>query len=259
MRLAHEVFGEGHDGPALLIAHGLFGQGKNWGSLARRLARHRRVVTVDMRNHGDSPWSDAGGYRDMAGDLADTIAAVCGGRADVLGHSMGGKAAMVLALTEPDRVNRLIVADIAPVRYGHSHARFIAAMRGLYLPGIARRSDADAPLAEAIPEAPLRAFILQNLVVEDGRARWKPNLDTLARVIGELLDFPAGLPESFPGPALFLHGADSDYVAPETHGAIRARFTAARIEAIEGAGHWLHADRPEPFLAAVERFLRPAA
>lgn len=255
MQLAHEIFGEGHAGPALLVAHGLFGQGRNWGSLARRLARRRRVVTVDMRNHGDSPWAEVGGYIEMAGDLAESIDTLCGGRADVLGHSMGGKAAMVLALTAPMRVHRLIVADIAPVRYAHSHARFIAAMRGLYLPGIVRRSDADPLLADAIPEAPLRAFILQNLVIEAGRARWKPNLDTLGREIGNLLDFPADLPDRFDGPALFLRGLASDYVAPETHGAIRARFPAARIEGVDGAGHWLHADRPEAFLDAVEAFL----
>jgi pimeloyl-ACP methyl ester carboxylesterase len=255
MELAHEIHGDGTAGQPLVIAHGLFGQGRNWGSLARRLARQRRVVTVDMRNHGDSPWAETGGYREMAGDLAETIEACCNGRADVLGHSMGGKAAMVLALTAPQRVHRLIVADIAPVPYAHSHARFIAAMRGLYLPAIRRRSDADPLLAPAIPEASLRAFILQNLVIENGRARWKPNLDALGRVIGELLGFPEDLPPRFDGPALFLHGGASDYVAPQTHAAIRTRFPEARIEAIEGAGHWLHADRPEPFLAAVERFL----
>jgi pimeloyl-ACP methyl ester carboxylesterase len=255
MLLSHEVFGDGHDGPTLLIAHGLFGQGRNWGSLAKRLARRRRVVTVDMRNHGDSPWAETGSYRDMAGDLAETIDAVADGHADVLGHSMGGKAAMVLALTRPETVNRLIVADIAPVAYNHSHARYIAAMRSVYLPGIARRSDADPALADAIPEAPLRAFILQNLVMEDGRARWKPNLDVLAHTIDELLRFPDGLPERFDGPALFVHGSASDYVAPETHAAIRQRFPKASIEAIAGAGHWLHAEQPAAFLELVEQFL----
>ena len=255
MRLAHEIHGEAQEGPTLLIAHGLFGQGRNWGSLARRLARTRRVVTVDMRNHGDSPWSDAGGYPEMAGDLAEMIDTVCDGHADVLGHSMGGKAAMVLALTSPQRVGRLIVADIAPVRYTHSHARYLTAMRGLYLPAITRRGEADPLLAEAIPEASLRAFILQNLVIEDGRARWKPNLDVLARVIGDLLDFPAGLPPRFDGTALFIHGGASDYVTADGAAAIRERFPAARIETIEGAGHWLHAEKPEPFLAAVDRFL----
>jgi pimeloyl-ACP methyl ester carboxylesterase len=255
MLLAHEILGDEHAGPTLLIAHGLFGQGRNWGSLARQLARKRRVVTVDMRNHGDSPWAETGGYPEMAEDVAETIEATAGGRADVLGHSMGGKAAMVLALTRPETVGRLIVADIAPVAYKHSHARYIAAMRSVYLPGIARRSDADPALAEAVPEAPLRAFILQNLVIEDGRARWKPNLDTLARVIDDLLRFPDGLPEHFDGPALFVHGGASDYAAPETHPAIRQRFPAARIEAIPGAGHWLHAEQPHAFLDIVERFL----
>ena len=162
---------------------------------------------------------------------------------------------MVLALTNPRRVARVIVADIAPVRYTHSHARYLAAMRGLYLPAITRRSEADPLLAEAIPEAPLRAFILQNLVIEEGRARWKPNLDVLARVIGDLLDFPDGLPPRFDGPALFIHGGASDYVTAQGAAAIRDRFPAARIEAIDGAGHWLHADKPDAFLSAVTDFL----
>jgi pimeloyl-ACP methyl ester carboxylesterase len=168
------------------------------------------------------------------------------------------EAAMVLALTDPARVNRLVVADIAPVAYRHSHARYLAAMRGLYLPAITRRSEADPLLADAIPEASLRAFILQNLVIEEGRARWKPNLDTLANVIDDLLRFPDDLPPQFDGPALFIHGTASDYVAPETHAAIRQRFPQARIEGIEGAGHWLHAEKPAPFLEAVERFLAEA-
>jgi pimeloyl-ACP methyl ester carboxylesterase len=258
MLLAFETFGDDHAGTPLLIAHGLFGQGRNWSSLAKRMARERRVVTVDMRNHGDSGWSDAGGYPEMADDLAETIDAACDGRADLLGHSMGGKAAMVLALRDPALVARLIVADIAPVAYQHSHARYIAAMRALYLPAITRRSEADPQLADAIPEASLRAFILQNLAIEEGRARWKPNLDTLARVIDDLLRFPHDLPERFDGPAVFIHGGASDYVAPETHGAVRARFPNARIEALAGAGHWLHAEQPGPFLDAVERFLDEA-
>jgi pimeloyl-ACP methyl ester carboxylesterase len=255
MLLAHEIFGDEHDGPSLLIAHGLFGQGRNWGSLARRMARKRRVVTVDMRNHGDSDWAEAGGYPEMADDLAETVAAVAGGRADVLGHSMGGKAAMALALSMPERVARLIVADIAPVAYQHSHARYLAAMRALYLPAITRRSEADPLLAEAIPEASLRAFILQNLTIEAGRARWKPNLDALARVIDDVLGFPDDLPMPFEGPALFIHGGASDYVTAAMHKPIHARFPAATIETIEGAGHWLHAEKPEPFIASVERFL----
>jgi pimeloyl-ACP methyl ester carboxylesterase len=191
----------------------------------------------------------------MAGDLADTIAEA-GGRADVLGHSMGGKAAMALALTRPEAVRRLIVADIAPVAYDHAHGDYVAAMRGVDLARVTRRSEAEPMLAAAIPSPALRAFILQSLAVEDGRAFWRLNLDAIAAQMEEVLGFPADLPRAaFEGPALLLRGAASDYVAERTHAAIRARFSAATIEAVEGAGHWLHADRPEAFLAAVERFL----
>lgn len=254
MRLAEERYGDGAGTP-LVIAHGLFGAGRNWASLAKRLAKARPVIVVDMRNHGDSGWSDAAGYAAMAGDLAETIAAA-GGIADVLGHSMGGKAAMALALSAPERLRRLIVADIAPVAYDHGHGDYVAAMRAVDLSRVTRRSDADPMLATAIPQAPLRAFILQNLIIEDGRARWRPNLDALAAAMDEILSFPADTPHArWRGPALFLRGGASDYVA-DAHGpALRARFPAARVETIEGAGHWLHADRPEPFLRAVEAFL----
>jgi pimeloyl-ACP methyl ester carboxylesterase len=254
MLLAEERHGEGAGTP-LVIAHGLFGAGRNWASLAKRLAKTRPVIVVDMRNHGDSGWSDEAGYRAMAGDLAETVAAA-GGVADVLGHSMGGKAAMALALSAPERLRRLIVADIAPVAYDHAHGDYVAAMRAVDLSRVTRRSDADPMLAAAIPQAPLRAFILQNLVIEEGRARWRPNLDALAAGMDEILSFPADLPHpSWGGPALFLRGGDSDYVADAHAPAVRARFPAARIETIEEAGHWLHADRPEPFLRAVESFL----
>ncbi len=254
MRLTETRYGGDGDGVPLLVAHGLFGAGRNWASLARRLAQARPVVVVDMRNHGDSGWSAEAGYEAMAGDLAESIGAA-GGIADVLGHSMGGKAAMALALTRPGLVRRLIVADIAPVAYDHGHGDYVAAMRGVDLARVTRRSDADPMLAAAIPQAPLRAFILQNLEVAEGRARWRPNLDALAAAMEDILSFPALPGARFDGPALFLRGGESDYVAERHHAAIRARFPAARIEALEGAGHWLHADRPEPFLAAVADFL----
>ena len=253
MRLRTESFGAGE--PPLLVAHGLLGSARNWGALARRLGRKRRVIAVDMRNHGDSPWDEDASYPAMAGDLAETIAAEAGGRADVLGHSMGGKAAMALALTQPQRVGRLIVADIAPVGYDHSHAQTIAAMAALDLAAVARRADADAALRQGIPNDAMRAFVVHNLAFEDGRARWRPNLAALAAGMEGLVGWPRGDHAPFAGPALFLRGGASDYVSPAMHGAIRALFPAARIETLESAGHWLHAEKPEAFLAAVEAFL----
>lgn len=255
MRLASEHLGEGGAAP-LVIAHGLLGAARNWGALAKRLAKRRKVIVVDMRGHGASPWSDDVSYPAMAEDLAETIGAEAGGRADVLGHSMGGKAAMALALTHPARVRKLIVADIAPVAYDHSHAETLAAMAALDLSAVARRADADRALAEGIPNPALRAFVVQNLAIEDGAARWRPDIAALSAGMAELVGFPSRFRhDSFAGPALFLRGGASDYVTPAMHGAIRARFPAARIETLEGAGHWLHAEQPEAFLAAVEAFL----
>jgi esterase len=176
-------------GVPLVIAHGLFGSARNWGVIARRLAEGRQVVAVDMRNHGDSPWFAEHSYAAMAADLSEVIAAH-GGRADLLGHSMGGKAAMVLALTEPGRVGRLIVADIAPVAYGHSQMAVVRAMQAVDLSRVSRRSEADPLLAAALEDPALRAFLLQSLSVEHGRAAWKLNLDVLAEQMPVIMGFP---------------------------------------------------------------------
>jgi pimeloyl-ACP methyl ester carboxylesterase len=240
-------------GVPLVIAHGLFGSARNWGVVARRLAEERRVIAVDMRNHGDSPWFAEHSYAAMAADLSEVIAAE-GGRADLLGHSMGGKAAMVLALTEPARVGRLIVADIAPVAYAHSQMEYVRAMQAVDLRGVTRRSEADPLLAGTVPEPALRAFLLQSLSVEAGRAAWKLNLDALADQMPLIMGFPE-VAGRFEGPALFVTGETSDYVRDDHWPHILELFPAARRVAIPGAGHWVHAEAPKPFAAAVAAFL----
>ena len=237
--------------PDLLIAHGLYGSARNWGVIAKRLSEDRRVIAVDMRNHGDSPWEDSHGYPEMASDLAQVIAAQ-DGPVDVMGHSMGGKAAMVLALTEPERVNRLIVADIAPVAYTHSQLPYIEAMKSVDLSGVERRSDA-APLLEAAVDNPaLVPFFLQSLDVEG--QRWRLNLDVLAREMPRIMGFPE-MTGAYEGPTLFLSGATSDYVRREDRDRIKALFPKARFMSIPGAGHWLHAEKPREFEAAVRGWL----
>jgi len=244
-------FGMGRDGPPVLIAHGLFGSARNWGTVARRLSDRRHVICVDMRNHGDSPWRDTHTYLDMADDLARDIAAH-GSAADIIGHSMGGKAAMVLALSHPARVRRLVVADIAPAAYAHTQAHAIRAMRALDLAGIDTRRAADAALAAAVPEAGLRAFLLHSL---DARAgRWRLNLDALERHMPDIMGFPE-ISSAFEGDTLFLSGAASDYVTPAHRAGIKALFPKAKFAKIPGAGHWLHADEPQAFAAAAGTFL----
>lgn len=246
-------FGQPTDLTPLLIVHGLFGSARNWGVIARRLAEDRLVVTLDMRNHGESGWTDSHGYPDLAADLAGAIRAT-GAPMDVLGHSMGGKAAMQLALTVGALVRRLVVADIAPVAYGHSQNHLVAAMRGLDLTGVTTRGEADRRLAPAVADEGIRAFLLQSLDLKATPPRWRLNLDLLEAEMERI----TGWPETqgrFDGPTLFLSGGLSDYVRPEHRDAIRALFPNAKFARIPGTGHWLHAERPREFEAAVRAFL----
>ncbi len=249
------VLGTPGDAPPLVIAHGLYGSARNLGAVARRLADGREVVAVDMRNHGDSLRSPDHSYEAMAGDLAEVIDDL-GGQADLLGHSMGGKAAMVLALTSHERVRRLVVADIAPVAYEHSQIGYARAMQAADLAGVTRRSEADARLAPHVAEPGLRAFFLQSLDFAGGEPRWKLNLAALSEQMPRITGFPAFNGARFAGPALFITGERSDYVRPDAWPRIRALFPAAETVEIPGAGHWLHADAPRSFADAVDGFLR---
>lgn len=237
----------------MLIVHGLFGSARNWGVIARRMAADRRVIAPDMRNHGDSPWAGSHGYDDLAADMAEIIADA-GGPIDVVGHSMGGKAAMMLALTRPDLVRSLVVADIAPVAYGHSQIPLIHAMRDLDLTGLSARSQADARLADAVPDPGTRAFLLQSLDLKADPPRWKLNLDVLETEMARITGWPE-ISGCFDGPVLFLSGAESTYLRPDHRATIKALFPAARFAKLPGAGHWLHADKPREFEGTLHAFL----
>ncbi|MFN3662846.1 alpha/beta fold hydrolase [Yoonia sp.] len=238
-----------YDGPGavpLLIAHGLFGSARNWGVVARKLSESRPVITVDMRNHAESPWFDTHSYHDMAADLAQ----ITSGPADILGHSMGGKAAMVLAVQHPEKVRRLIIGDIAPVGYSHSQNGLIAAMRGVDLTQVATRAEAKAQLG---PQSPgVADFLLQSLDMKD--RRWRLNLDVLEAEMDRIIGFPE-ITGSFDGPCLFLSGGASDYVTADHRPLIKALFPNARFAKIPDAGHWLHAEKPQEFIGSVAAFL----
>lgn len=246
--LATQTFGTPSDDPPLVIAHGLFGSGRNWGVIAKRLSDTRHVITVDMRNHGQSPWHSSHQYEDLAQDLSELDLP----QFDLVGHSMGGKAAMVLALTAPERIRRLVVSDIAPVSYGHSQRHLIEAMRSVDLLSVEKRADADAQLKKIIPEDEVRAFLLQSLDVKT--QRWMLNLDALDQEMDAITGWP-GTQGVFEGPAFFLTGANSDYVKADSRPAIRGLFPKARFSKLLGAGHWLHADKPREFEASVRAFL----
>jgi esterase len=247
-------------GTPLVILHGVFGSGRNWATVAQHLAASRRVLALDARNHGASPWANTMSYPEMAEDLVAFIAERGLGRPALLGHSMGGKTAMLQALLRPDAIERLVVVDVAPVIYRPTLQAYARAMLDIPLDGVTRRAEVDRQLAAVIPDTAERAFLLQNLVLEDGRARWRLNLPVIERsmpVLSSFPELPAGA--AFTGPTLFIAGERSSYLRPEHHPAIERRFPNARIVTIAEAGHWVHAERREAFLAAAAPFLAASA
>ena len=243
-------------GEPLVILHGLFGSKRNWSSIAGTLARHRRVITVDMRNHGESPWDDRHDYPALADDVARLLETEVGGPAAVMGHSMGGKTAMMLALGRPELVERLVVVDIAPARSQSSPLLLVKAMRRVPLQALSRRAEVDAVLAEVIPDLAVRGFLAQNVVSEPSGLRWSVNLDAIERNGESIVGFPDIPPGvTFSRPAMFIAGGRSDYLRPEHRDSIVRLFPAATIETIANAGHWVHAEAPGPFIETVDRFL----
>ena len=247
-------------GPPVVILHGLFGSGRNWRAISQQLATHYHVLAFDLRNHGASPWADGMAYGEMAEDVRASLHTRGIARTALLGHSMGGKVAMVMALLHPAEVDRLVVVDVAPAANPPTLLAYAQAMRAADLRGAKRRSEVEAQLAGAVPDAAERAFLVQNLLIGDGETRWRLNLEAIERGFAEISGFPEFPAEAaYPGPTLFLAGARSDYIRPEHEPEIRRLFPNAQIERIEGAGHWVHAEQPRAFLQAAGVFLSAAA
>ena len=254
---------QGHTGSWVVFCHGLFGQGKNWTQMARQLAERHRVLLLDMPQHGRSSWTGDFGYLDAADQVASAVAEHAGDEPVALvGHSMGGKIAMVLALRHPERVERLCVVDVAPVAYDgrRQFGGYVRAMRGLDLATLTSRGDADAALVEAAPDPVVRAFLLQNLrrSPEAPGWAWQPNLE----VIGDRLDVITGWPGErlsgvapYAGPVLWVRGERSDYVSDEHAAAMAALFPRVRRLSVRNAGHWVHSEQPVAFAGVLEAFL----
>lgn len=261
MTLAHLQTGD--HGQPLLILHGLFGSGRNWGAIAKRLANSYRVYALDLPNHGRSPWADTVTYPQMADAVREWMDAQGMASALVLGHSMGGKTAMQLALNHGDRVDALMVIDIAPVSYtGREHLSYIRAMQGVDLTRFSRRAEVEAELVEAIPLDAIRKFLMQNLVQNDstGHLEWQINLAALGGNMDNLMDFPLEPTlEPFGNPTLFLAGGASDYVQADAAPAMRRLFLDHRLEVMDGCGHWPHAEQPAAFTEHLLTFLATAA
>jgi esterase len=243
-------------GAPVAILHGLFGSGRNWRSIAQQLAPRHRVLAFDLRNHGASPWANGMSYREMVEDLRASIRARGIGRAALLGHSMGGKVAMLAALLHPTEIDRLVVVDIAPAPNPPTLLAYVRAMRAVDLRDVTRRGEVDAQLAVAVPDPAERAFLLQNLIIDDGSARWRLNLEAIEHEFSEIIGFPHVPADSvYQGATLFVAGARSDHIRPEHEPVIRHLFPRAHITRVEGAGHWVHAEQPQAFLRAVATFL----
>jgi esterase len=245
------------DGPPILLLHGLLGSCANWHGIARRLAEGHRVLVPDLRGHGRSPAGGGISYPAMAADLIHLLDTHGILRTTVIGHSMGGKVAMWLALTAPERVSALGVVDMAPVAYPERLASLLAALRALPLDQVADRRGADALLTPAVPDPGVRGYLLQNLEHGDGGWRWRIDLAALDAAMGDLRGFPDPGTAQFPGPTLFVYGTESDYVTGEHLARIQALFPLARLRPVAGAGHWVYADQPEGFLAAIAGILGP--
>ncbi|MCB1923096.1 MAG: alpha/beta fold hydrolase [Gammaproteobacteria bacterium] len=242
--------------PPVLLLHGLFGAASNWGSVARRLEADYDVVVPDLRNHGKSPHATGHSYSDMVGDVLALYDTLQIERAIVVGHSMGGKVAMMLALQHPQRVERLGVVDIAPVDYGHNFDEVFARFRAVSLRTIHSRADADRQMDGGVIGGGVRAFLLQNLVKGPDGWAWRLNLDALDHAQGEITGFP-DLPAdaSFDGVTQFIHGALSDYVLPAHQSRISQLFPRVEVCPVEGAGHWVYADQPQGFAVCLDAFL----
>lgn len=252
IELNAKTFGQG---PALIILHGLFGSLDNWVTHARILSSDFTVILPDQRNHGKSPHSEVWDYPAMAEDLADLMDSHGIFQAHLLGHSMGGKTAMQFAAAYPERIDRLVVADMAPKAYPRHHDQIIQTLLSLDLQTIATRQEAESAMKPGIPEEFVRQFLLKSLGrSEDLKFAWKFNLPVISRDYEKILE-PVTLDTPFTRPTLFVSGSRSHYVLPDDQPLIRAYFPSSTFLKIEEAGHWLHADQPEAFIAAVRDFL----
>ena len=250
-----DLGGEGK--PPLVVLHGILGSSRNWQSAGRDLAAGNHVLALDLRNHGASPHAPEAGYAAMMEDVLAWLAAREIGRCALLGHSMGGKVAMLVACRRPELVERLVVVDIAPTDYaGAGRHREFAAMNQLDLSSLRSRAEAEQRLEAAEPDWAMRKFLTTNLDRDEaGRWRWTINLPVLTAALPRLEANPLGAADRYAGPALFVLGGRSRYVLPGEHGLITAHFPAARIETIADSGHNPHMDAREAFVRIAAAFL----
>jgi len=239
-------FGEKTEKPSLIILHGLFGSARNWASMAELLSEDRQVICFDQRNHGKSPWLSTHSYEDMAQDLSEILDE----KVDVLGHSMGGKTAMALSLTNPNLVNRLVIADISPTNYEYTQVSIMEALLSLDLDNISSRKEAIEQMNSIAPD--LRAFLAQSINMKE--KKWEFNLTVLKKESDKISKFPE-FSSKFYGDSLFIRGEHSKYTSKSHDRIIKKFFANCNFETVKGAGHWLHSEKPTEFKSKIINFL----
>jgi esterase len=252
MKLNYKEFGEGDQ--SLIIIHGLFGSLDNWLTLAKGFAKNQRVFLIDQRNHGRSPHSDDFTYEAMAGDVKEFIIDHNLNKVSLLGHSMGGKTAMLFACTYPELVDKLVIVDIGPKYYPPHHKTIIDALTNIDLQNLKSRSEADKIMVESIQDFGIRQFLLKNLTRnEDKQFAWKINLPVIVKNIDSVGE---GLNSNlkYNGSTQFIRGDRSDYILDEDVDAIQTQFPNAQLVTIQGAGHWVHAEQPEALFNTITNF-----
>lgn len=241
-------------GAPLIIIHGLFGTLQNWSGQTKALAEHYTVYAVDLRNHGRSPHTQTMSYPEMAADIIELMDQQGLTSAHILGHSMGGKVAMQVAMNNPQRVDKLIIVDIAPVQYPNHHSEVFAGLNAVDLEHLTSRREADQQLSQSIPELAVRQFLLTNLYRNEAKQfAWRMNLPTLEACYDEISKAPCG--SAFDKPVLFIKGENSDYITPDYRDQILALFPKADYRMIQGSGHWPHAEKAAIFTKLVLNYL----
>lgn len=251
----HYESARGATAEPLLILHGMYGNQGNWAWHARALASEFSVYALDARNHGQSAHAATMTLSEMAQDVAETMDALGLHSAHLLGHSMGGKIAMLLALQQPARVRSLIVVDIAPVAYPRGDIQVLEGLCALELASLRSRAEADVALSAQVRAKGVRDFLLANLQKSaSGTFSWRFNLPVLKQFFPEIIGWPH-TGRTYPGPVLFIKGANSDYILPEHQESTLSQFPGATIKIVAGAGHWVHSEKPETFQKLVGNFL----
>lgn len=243
------------EGEVIVLLHGLFGSSDNLSRIAKELEKSHKVVSIDLRNHGKSFHHVSMNYDEMSEDVIRVMEYHGINKAHFIGHSMGGKVAMHIALTHPEYIDKLIIADIAPVNYPPHHQAILRGLNALPLEKVGNRKEADQYLAEYIKEPGVRQFLLKSLsIVPSEKTKWKFNLSAILNNYDSILSGET-LKTSFSGRTLFIAGGLSDYIKPEYKSHTMNLFPLAKLKIIPETSHWLHAEKPKVFIAICQRFL----